>query len=214
MMWLFSIPLMAAPKAVYHAEMTIQVHGPTFAGRLHGELLLSESDFRVSVLGPSGSEIMVFVGNKDDISGALLAEGIQFSSTKASDLATTLSHGKMDEIYLHSIFLGLWPCQSETVTCREKTKQARKVSLGAESLVLHYPNYKKMDGRDLPSKIRADLPPIDWKLRFNIKKWTEVPYQKTDFVSDFPEPELERELVPLLEDMITNAKKQKGGHPE
>ena len=117
MMWLLCLPLMAAPKAVYHAEMTIQVHGPTFAGRLHGELLLSENDFRVSVLGPSGSELMVFVGNQDDVSGALLAEGIQFSTVETNELASTISNGKMDEIFLHSIFLGHWPCESQTVTC-------------------------------------------------------------------------------------------------
>ena len=214
MMWLLCLPLMAAPKAVYHAEMTIQVHGPTFAGRLHGELLLSENDFRVSVLGPSGSELMVFVGNQDDVTGALLAEGIQFPSVETNELASTISNGKMDEIFLHSIFLGHWPCESETITCREKTQQVRKATLGDESLILHYPSYKKMDGRDLPSKIRADLTPIDWKLKFNIKRWSEVPYQADDFVADFPEPEIERALVPLLEDMIKNSKKRKGAHPE
>ena len=214
MMWLLSLPLMAAPQVAYRADMTIQLHGPTFAGRLHGDLILTENDFRLSVLGPSGSELVVFVGTDEQVTGALLAEGVQFSTSSSPEIMATVTQNQVTELSLPTFFLALWPCDLETVTCREKSQHPKKVTLGSEALVLHYPNYKSIEGVDLPTKIRADLPPIDWKLRFHIKNWSEIPYQPKDFEADFPDPELEKEFVPLLEEMVKNALSRKGAHPE
>lgn len=214
MMWLLSLPVLAAPQVAYQADMVIQLHGPTFGGRLHGELLLTEDAFLVSVLGPAGSELAVFIGDNQDVSGALLAEGVQFSTSQTPAIMAALSQNQLTELNLPTFFLALWPCDLETVDCREKSEQPKKVTLGNDALMLHYPNYKNIDGVELPVKIRADLPTIDWKLRFHIKNWSEVPYQAAAFEADFPEPEIEKEFVPTLEEMVKNSLNRKSEHPE
>ena len=212
-LWLLSMNANADPVLVYHAEMNIQLQGPTFAGRLNGELYLSEDAFRVSVLGPSGSELIVFIGQNNKVRGALLPEGIVFAETDSNTLMSTLSQNQVKELSLPTLFLAQWPCEIETVICREKTNMPKRVQIGDTPVMdIHYPHYKNIDGVVLPAKIRARLPPIDWNLKFVIKSWQEVPYDETLFNEEFPEPEMEKNFVVLVEEMLKNSKTRKSGH--
>lgn len=203
----------ADPVFVYRADMSIQLQGPTFAGRLNGEIHLSEDAFRVSVFGPSGSELIVFIGQNKTVRGALLPEGIVFAETDSNTLMRTLSQNQVNELSLPTLFLAQWPCDIETVTCREKTNTPKRVQLGDTPVMdIHYPHYKNVDGVPLPTKIRAGLPPIDWNLKFIIKSWSEVPYDEVLFNEEFPEPEMEKNFVVLIEDMLKNSKSRKSGH--
>ena len=59
---------------------------------------------------------------------------------------------------------------------------------------------------ELPSRIRIEIPPIDWKLRFNMKHWSVIPYDASYFDVDYPEAEIYQDLVPMLKEMLNNVK--------
>ena len=76
MMWLLSLPMLTRRRAI-RADMTIQLHGPTFLKATPWRPYSDREWFRLS-LGPPGSELVVFVGTDEQVTGALLAGGFSF----------------------------------------------------------------------------------------------------------------------------------------
>lgn len=197
----------AEPLVAYKAQIHLQLNGPTFAGRLDGEIILSEENFRVSIVGPSGSDMAVFIGVNSQISGALLAEGIIFPEVESGELIKAISQEQFTELDIQTVFLGQWSCERTGVECREKNNRPRLVNLGEDPVLsIQYPNYKVIKNVELPSRIRIEIPPIDWKLRFNMKHWSVIPYDASYFDVDYPEAEIYQDLVPMLKEMLNNVK--------